>query len=496
MLVLAIVLATLSTARGEEQLLLSARGASTRRLFLGAASEAALCALIGALLALAGLAPSVGIGANALLVAGGAVVFPAVVAAFLTSRVARSRAQSRPGAARSDAGMRTLPALLVPALIALALAALSGWQLLATGSIIRADGTPDALAAAAPALMIIAASTLVPVLAVPLAALAERLLRRTRGIAPILPLRQIARRIGGTAVAVLCLALAAASVALAIAAPVAADAAAQRTRLAALGGDVRMIADEGLDVSAADAAKVVGVTSAAEILRTPLAIGADTVDLIAGPPEALGLTAPIESGSANVVGAEITRSLADRLGAQVGTVFTAQVRFAARPIPLEVARIVDALPGVGTEWGVAADPQRLRAAGIVLAPDELWLNSADPAATAAQLRTQATHPVRIVTDAQVSAAPVTSVAVTVLTAGALIAAVLGVSGFFAASSALARTRREEPLVLRALGLRRSQQRVLRVGETSGVAAYALIAGAALGVAVASAVLPVLLGVSA
>ncbi|MVQ43101.1 hypothetical protein [Microbacterium sp. GCM10011525] len=493
LLVLGIVLAMLAAARAEEIVLLRARGASRRSLAVGAAAEALIFGAAGALVALAGLVLTVGAGTTALLIAAGAALVPALLSALFTARITGGGASVRADASRSDAGLRTLPVLLVPALAAVALAAFATWQLFATGSVVRADGAPDPLAAAAPALMLIAACTLVPVIAAPLAALAERALRRTRGIAPILPLRQIARRMGGTAVAILCLALAAASIALAAAAPVAAGAAEQRTRFAVLGGDVRLITDEGLDTTAAEAAEWSGVTSAAEILRTPLAIGADTVDLLAGPSEALGFTGSMDTGSANVVGAELTRSLADRLGAQVGTVFTAQVRFAAQPVSIQVLRIVDALPGIGSGWGVAADPERLRAAGVRLAADELWLDSADPVTVASLLRTQATHPVRILTEAQVSATPVTSVASTVLTAGALIAAMLGVAGFFAATSAMSRSRREEPLVLRALGLRRSQQRTLRVGETTGVAGYALIAGALLGTAVAVVVLPIVLG---
>ncbi|MFE6994522.1 hypothetical protein ACFVAE_01040 [Microbacterium sp. NPDC057659] len=490
-LVLGVVLFTLSAAREEEVALLRARGASGRRLALGAAAESALLASAGALLALGGLAVFGSVTTTLALVALGAVVFPAVVAVLFTLRVAGGADGAHP--ARSDAGLRTLPALILPALVAVAFAALATWQLFSGGSVLRPDGSTDALAATAPALLVIAACALVPVLAAPLAALLERLLRRTSGIAPILPLRQIARRIGGTAVAILCLALAAASVALAVAAPAVASAAEQRALDAALGGDVRMIAEGGVDVTADEAGAWKGVTSAADILRTPLAVGTDAVDLLAGPADALGLAGPIDDGSGDIVGAEITKSLADRLGAHIGTVFTAQVRFAAQPVSIRVTTIVDSLPGLGTDWGVATEPAMLTAAGVELAPDELWLNSDDPATTAERLRAHATHPVRILTAAQVSSAPVTAVAPAVLTAGALIAAVLGVFGFVAASSAMSRSRRDEPMVLRALGLRRSKQRALRAGETTGVAVYAVIAGAAMGAAVAVTVLPVILG---
>ena len=159
-----------------------------------------------------------------------------------------------------------------------------------------------------------------------------------------------------------------------------------------------------------------------------------------------------------------------------------------------MTEVLDDLPGVGDGWGVAVSPDELSAAGVDLPPDELWLRSETPEQLAGQLRAHTTHPVRILTAAQVSAAPVTSVTPALLAAGSLVAAVLGVIGFLAASSATARARRDESFVLRALGLRPSHQRVLRLGETSGVAVYAVLTGAALGAIVAAAVLPIILRV--
>lgn len=487
-LVLAIVLTTLSIARREEIVLLSARGSSARQLAVGAGAEAALVAAVGAALATAILAASTGIATSALLTTGGAILFAGVTAGVFTARAARRGMGSD---LRSDAGVRTLPMLLLPAAIAIGVAALSAWQLFGRG-LVGPDGAPGPLATAAPALMLIAACTLVPLAAVPIAATAERMLRRTRGTAPILPLRQIARRMGTVAVAILCLALAAASVTLAVAVPASAAAAEQRARTALLGWDVRVIADHELDLTADMVASWSDVTSAAEVLCAPLTVGSDTAALVAGTPEVLGATIPASTGDDTAVG--MTRSLADRLGAGEGTVFTARIQAVARPVSFEVTRVLDDLPGVGDGWGVAVSPQELRAAGVDLPPDELWLRSAAPEKLAGQVRAQATHPVRILTAAQVSAAPVTSVAPALLAVGSLVAAVLGVIGFLAASSVSARARRDESFVLRALGLRPSRRRALRLGETAGVAVYAVFVGAALGAAVAAAVLPIVLRV--
>lgn len=492
-LVIGTVLGTLTVARGDELDLLRARGSSTRRLALSAAAEAALFAAVGAAAALIALTIAAGIGAVALLSATGAVILSGAAASLLT---VRSVIRTRASAGRSDAGMRSLRALILPASVAVGLAALASWQLFTTRAVTRPDGTPDPLATSAPALLLIAGCSLAPVIAVPVAALIERLVRRTRGIAPVLPLRQVARRMGIVAVAILCLALAAGSATLAIAAPAASGAAQQRMHTALLGWDVRMIGADGIQEIADDATAWSEVEAAAEVVHTPLAVGSDTATLVAAPPEVLGIDAASTGAGDGQVPVGVTRSLADRLGAEVGTVFTARIRSVARPVPFEVRGIVDALPGIGTGLGVAADPEGLEAAGVSVAPGELWIRTEAPEEVAERLRAEATHPARILTVPQVSAAPVTSVVPAMLTLGALGAAVLGVFGFLAASSAGARARRDEAIVLRALGLRNARRRLLRLGEVTGVAVYAVGFGAAVGVAVAAVVLPLVLGVSA
>ena len=495
-LVLGAVLSALSASRGEELALMRARGASLRRLIWTAAGESACFVAAGAILACAVLALTAGLTAVALLTGVGAVAFVCLASGLFILRRVGGAGVGRADALRSDAGSLPLPALILPACIAVGLAALASWQLFATGSVLRDGGAADPLAAAAPALLLVAACMIAPVAAGPIAALGERLLRRSRRSSPILPLRQVARRMGGVAVAILCLALAAASVAVAAAAPGARDAAEQRTRLALLGGDVRMISADGLEVSAATAVTWGGVTSAAEVLRTPIEVGSDTVELLVGPPRALGLeevrAADADTGE-SAIPAAITRSLADRLNARAGTTLTTRIRSVAGVVPLAVTRIVDAIPGVGDGWGIATSTEAFAAAGADLPVDELWLRSETPAATATQLRANLTRPARILTAAQVSAAPVTSVAPALLTAGSLAAAALGAIGFLSASSAAARARRGESLVLHALGLRPARRRAMRIGENAWVGVYAVLAGVILGAVVAMTVLPVVLG---
>ena len=493
-LVLGSVLSSLSAARIGELVLLRARGASARRLARSAAGETAVFAAAGAAAALGALTVLVGVSAAVLTIAGGVVVFAALMAALLAVRSAVRAETVRPEAQRSDADLRSLTTLLVPAGVAIMLGALAGWQLFTTRAVARSDGVADPLAAAAPTLLLIAVCTLAPLAAGPLAALGERMLRGTRGISPILPLRQLARRMNTVAVAILCLSLAAAAAALAVMAPAAADAAEQRTIPAMLGADVRLISVDGLTTTAADVTGWDSVGTASEILHAPVTVGSDTATLIAGPDAAVGLTESLPGRSGDTLPAQITAGLADRLGADPGTVFTARIRSINQPVSIEVAGVVDALPGVGTGLGIAIDPAALEKRGLARPANELWLTSDHPQRTAERLRAQAVHPLRILTAAQVSAAPVTSVAPTMLTAGALVAALLGAIGFIAVSSATARSRRDERLVLRALGLASRARRVMSVGESAGIALYAIIAGAALGAAVAAAVLPIVLGV--
>lgn len=419
---------------------------------------------------------------------------------LLTARAVGAAGAARDETQRSDAGVRSLSAMLMPAAAAVALAALSAWQLFSTGSIVRADGSADPLSVAAPALLLVAACSLTPVAAAPLAALAERSLRRSPGISPILPVRQIARRISGSATAILCLALAAASVAPAVMAPVVASGAEDRARSAQLGADVRVIADDGLGVDADLANGLPSVTRADEVLRTPLTVGAETVVLLAGPPEALDLpakstataTATGAGAGEGVLPAAITRSLASSFGVGEGAVFTARLRSVAHPVSIEVAAVVESIAGLGAGPGLAVSADALQATGAELPANELWVRSDAPAQAATQLRANATHPVRILTADQVSAEPVTSVAPVVLAAGSAVAAVLGAIGFFAAASATVRARREEPFVLRALGLGPSRLRALRLSERAWLAVYAVLSGAILGAIIAATVLPIVL----
>lgn len=494
------LLVSLLAARSEELTLLRARGASARWLALSATGETGCFAATGALLALAVLALTTGVTTFALLAAGSVPVVASLFAMLLTARAVGAAGAARVETQRSDAGVRSLSAMLMPAAAAVALAALSAWQLFSTGSIVRADGSADPLSVAAPALLLVAACSLAPVAAAPLAALAERSLRRSPGIWPILPVRQIARRISGSATAILCLALAAASVALAVMAPVVASGAEDRARSAQLGADVRVIADDGLGVDADLANGLPSVTRADEVLRTPLTVGAETVVLLAGPPEALDLpakstataTATGAGAGEGVLPAAITRSLASSFGVGEGAVFTARLRSVAHPVSIEVAAVVESIAGLGAGPGLAVSADALQATGAELPANELWVRSDAPAQAATQLRANATHPVRILTADQVSAEPVTSVAPVVLAAGSAVAAVLGTIGFFAAASATVRARREEPFVLRALGLGPSRLRALRLSERAWLAVYAVLSGAILGAIVAATVLPIVL----
>ncbi|MDR6865928.1 hypothetical protein J2Y69_000513 [Microbacterium resistens] len=495
---LGVVLGSLVTARREELFLLSSRGASPVRLAGHAAVESAVAAAAGTAIAFTVLLLSTGIGSAALLAGAGAVVIAAGIAGIATRRASTTGERRR-----GDAGRRATAALLLPFLLLVIAAAFSVWQLRATGSFIRPDGTADPLAASAPALTLIAACALAPLLVGPLAAGGERLARRGRGIIPVLPLRQIARRVGSATTAVLCLALAAGVASLAAAAP-GITAAVEREQLrGALGADVRVVyaGTSGERIDPARAAALAGASGASEAVHRPLAIGSENVDLVAAAPDALGLDehgrraleAPVEDGE---VAAVVTSALADRLGARAGTVATALLRTSSLTLSIRVVDIVPALPGIGTAPGVAVSDEALAAlAGKKLPADELWIRTASPAQTADAVRGVLKTPARVLTPGAVSTLPITGTAGLLLWAGAGAAALLAVLGFAAAVTEASARRRSEAIPLRSLGMDRARQRSARVAEIVTIAVLAVVIGTVAGLAVAPLVLPPLLGAS-
>ncbi|MBS1672376.1 MAG: hypothetical protein JSS74_00220 [Actinobacteria bacterium] len=496
-----VILAALTGARREELRLVRARGAAVRDIALAATGEALAATGTGAVLALLVLRPAGVAGFSSLIAAGLTVLIAAAVAAITAVRTS-----SLMTVARSDAGRGVAVALLLPALGAAAIAGFALWQLDAQGGVLAPDGSADPIASSAAAAALLALALFVPVLAVLVAAVAERVARRSRGILPVLPLRQIARRAGIAAVAILCIALAAGAATMAAGSGslgASADRAAVR---AAVGADLRVSVDaqHALPLDVGEVVHVPRVSAAVTVLSRDATVGSDTVAFLAADPAGLEVAPATRTALARDDGAAvavaITTTLADRLSAVVGTRFTAAILPEGYSVSVEVATIVADLPGIGGGAGILADEAAVDAvlaltggSGATPTPNQLWITTADPDAVAATLRARSDAPLRIATAATASAAPITGTSTLLLSVGALAAVLLGLLGFLAASASDRSRRAEERLALRALGLSAARQRSSRLGEVAALALFGLLGGAAAGLVVTAAVLPLMWG---
>jgi hypothetical protein len=302
-IVLVLVARAIAAGRRTEFALLRARGASLRSLAAASAREAALAALLGAALGAAAafaallwvVRVSVDQGTVLLCAAiGAAVALLSVVLATIVT-IVELRA---PVTGRAESGRAALIASLGPLLLALVAACISLAQFVALGSpiVVRPDGTvrTDPVALAAPMAVLVAASLLAPVVVGPLSLVAERVARAGRGILPVLPLRQLARRARSVAAGVLVIALAAGAVVLVGVFHLTADTAREAVERAATGADlrvkyaVRSTVGEGYPAaSATQVEHVSGVESAFAVLGGTASLGSDAVPLVAGDPRRL-----------------------------------------------------------------------------------------------------------------------------------------------------------------------------------------------------------------
>lgn len=491
---IAVILTALAGARREELRLVRARGAAASGISAAAAGEAAAATGVGAALALCVLLPAGAPGVPTIVAGALTVLIAAGVAAFTAVR-----ASAPTTAARSDAGRGIVLALLLPALIVAALAGFALWQLFAQGGVVAEDGAADPVASAAGAASLLALGLFVPVLAVLVAAIAERAARRGRGIMPVLPLRQIARRAGIAAVAILCLALAAGSATMAIGAGPLAEAVDRSAVRAALGQDVRASvgAQQAVPLTAAEAEALPTVTRAAEVLSRDADVGADTVAFVAVDPSAAAIPASARGVLTARTGADlpvaITAALAQRLGAVQGTRFAITLRPEGTRLQAEVAAILPTIAGIGSGPGILADRTTATTMAEGVPANELWLATSDPSSVAATIRARSNTPVRILTPAAVSVAPITGTSAILLATGSAAAALLGLLGFLSAVAADRSRRTEERITLRALGLSAVRQRSARFGEVAGIAVFGVLGGVAAGLAVVTVVLPMMWG---
>lgn len=298
-IVLGLIARALASGRGGEFVLLKARGASPRALAGAAAREALVISLLGAasgaalavaVLAVAGLAPPVPLLAA---IPAGVVVLATALATSVTVTELRA-----PVTGRAESGRAAVIASLGPLLLVLIAAGLALAQFVSLGSpvVIRPNGLvrTDPVAITAPVLVLLAGALAAPVIAGPLVAIGERFARAGRGILPVLPLRQLARRARSVAAGVLVVALAAGAVVLALAFQLGATASRVHAERASTGADLRIslpvrssVEDNAPAASSALLDGVVGIDAATAVLATTASVGADPVPVVAGDAEAL-----------------------------------------------------------------------------------------------------------------------------------------------------------------------------------------------------------------
>lgn len=280
-------------ARGGEVRVLLGRGADPARLVGWAAAEAAVVAVAGAVVG----------GVVAVLVAGRGHVQPAhvpavavtglvtatVAVAVTAAATARQLRSSADGAGRRGRlrGVATVGSVLAAPLVA----ALASWRLLRADGAGAGTSSADLLAVAAPAAVLVALALVGLVLLVPVSRAGELLSARRRPLVPAYVARQVARRQGQHAAAVVLLVLAVGTVS--VAAAYAASVQRHRADLAALesGSDVRVVLGSAAGargpgataVPSAPYADLADVTAAASVLRDAATIADGPVAVTALP---------------------------------------------------------------------------------------------------------------------------------------------------------------------------------------------------------------------
>ena len=509
-IVLALVARALAGGRSGEEVLLRGRG-------LSGSGRAGLAVLESTLVAVLGSAAGVGVVVAALAVdPRTAWIVAAAVAIAAAAILTVAVVTRRPVDARSeDSGRGALVASVGPLVLAVVAAGIAAVQFFAAGSpvSVRPNGSVqvDALALAAPALLLVAIGLAARVAATPVLALVERFASRGTGILPVLPARQLARRTRTVAAALLVVVLGAGVATYAAAFDASATSADASRSALTVGGAVRIeFSPTGSSFPAIDSSTVAdlagldGVDSAIGLSREVASIGKDAVWLLVIDPGELRALEPSYSAiptlSAGVDGqlpVLMTTELASRLGVVAGDVVSVTVRRIPEPIDAVVAAIVPELPTTGG-FGLLADPSALAATAERLdgtAPElnEVWLETDEPERAAAAARAITTRPLEVLTRSGASDAAVLRLGSSLAWAGAIACLLLTLIGFAAVAGALHRERRSEGTPLRSLGFGSADQARSRGVELGLTAASAILLGVGVGALAAWLTVPALAG---
>jgi hypothetical protein len=223
-------------------------------------------------------------------------------------------------------------------------------------------------------------------------------------------------------------------------------------------------------LAGADGARGIDVTLNAEGTDYPLALSSAQATKRA--------TSYDETGPLPVV---VTRALAERFALDNGTVFDLRLPNTASVAEAVVTGLVDAIPGATGTRAVVADLPSLNRHLLTRSDrmpqsNEVWIVP-EPRADLVRPAVEVSRTSATVTTVQgLAANPVVAPAITVLwwgVAGALLLAIIAVA---AITRTFLADRRQEVIVLRALGLSPAEQARVRLLELAGVLGGALVLG--------------------
>ncbi|WP_193509484.1 hypothetical protein [Cryobacterium sp. BB736] len=279
----------LTIARSVETTLLRARGTALSQFTLLTALEAGAIGIVGSALglgiALAITAAVSGPGAATTVLGNWPTAVAVAAASVVVFCVTAWRAARAGLSAAAASGRATKAATIGAIIIVMVTAALSVWQLRLYGSplITAADGTTrvDPIAMLAPALALAAGAVVGLAVFAPTVALGERLAAVGRALTPVLPARQVARRLSVYSVAVLLVTLAVGTTTLAAFYSASWRALTVSSAELEAGAAMRVAAGKVTPSDAAELRAVDGVASVAPAVNTGIQLGKDSATLLA-----------------------------------------------------------------------------------------------------------------------------------------------------------------------------------------------------------------------
>lgn len=367
-IVLGVLVASVTRARGAESRLLRARGASVAALLAASCLQAVLATGVGAVV---GAVVALIFGAGAGIVAVAALLV--VVGACVLTAALTARELADSGRERSDLDRTRVVGMLAPLVLAAVAAGLGVVQLYASGLTDTASGTVDPIAAAAPALTLVALCLLGTLVASPVVAAAERVARASTGLPTVLALRRLSRQARSVTAGVLSLALAAAVVLFAVSLAGAVSLAQSEGVTAVVGEDLRAVYDiertvdarhKNVDANALRAEP--GIGGAFPALSRPATIGEEPVLLVAAAAGSLAGSPSVTDSDATALVSLPAGTIAPLNGSiAVAVTATASTSLSADIPQVEVAAFTVSADGVGDRIPLGTvpadgDPHELR----------------------------------------------------------------------------------------------------------------------------------------